>query len=179
MSTVEAPLDDLPVSEGEYVLLTLHRPGNVDEVNTFAALLERILVVAERAPVVFPVHPRTRASLEQYGLWENLERNRRVTLLPPAAYLDFLKLMMHARFVVTDSGGIQEETTYLGVPCLTCRDNTERPATIDEGTNVLVGSDGKLLDSEADAILSGTHQSGNVPRYWDGGAGKRIVETLG
>jgi UDP-N-acetylglucosamine 2-epimerase (non-hydrolysing) len=161
------------LTAGGYGVLTLHRPSNVDDPATLRELLAPILELAERMPVVFPVHPRTRGVLRDIGVRED----GGLRLLEPIGYLEFLGLMAKARVVLTDSGGIQEETTVLGVPCVTLRENTERPVTIREGTNVLAGirPEGvrqairKALDAPA---------AGRVPELWDGRAAERIVEVL-
>ena len=156
-----------------YALLTLHRPSNVDSPETLAALLEAIAEIANKIPVIFPVHPRTKERLS--AAEKSLEGIR---FVPPLGYLDFLSLMSRARLVLTDSGGIQEETTALGVPCLTLRENTERPVTVTEGTNELVGQDPKKIVAAANKILKGETKKGQIPRYWDGKASERIIEIL-
>jgi UDP-N-acetylglucosamine 2-epimerase (non-hydrolysing) len=157
-----------------YALLTLHRPSNVDSPETLAALLEAIAEIAHKIPVIFPVHPRTKERLSAASA-KNLEGIRFVA---PLGYLDFLCLMSRARLVLTDSGGIQEETTALGVPCLTLRENTERPVTVTEGTNELVGQDPKKIIEAASKILNGETKKGRIPRFWDGKASERIIEIL-
>jgi UDP-N-acetylglucosamine 2-epimerase (non-hydrolysing) len=156
-----------------YALLTLHRPSNVDSPETLAALLAAIAEIAHQIPVIFPVHPRTKERLS--AAEKSLEGIR---FVPPLGYLDFLSLMSRARLVLTDSGGIQEETTSLGVPCLTLRENTERPVTVTEGTNELVGQDPKKIVAAANKILKGETKKGRIPRYWDGKASERIIEIL-
>ncbi|MBT0652293.1 non-hydrolyzing UDP-N-acetylglucosamine 2-epimerase [Geomobilimonas luticola] len=166
---------------GEYGLLTLHRPANVDSPEVLARLLEVLAVVAQQLPLIFPVHPRTLKVIDRAGLTGFFTRSFGtvgIRLVDPQGYLDFLHLMMHARLVLTDSGGIQEETTVLRVPCLTLRDNTERPVTCEVGTNVLVGSRGERLLQEAGGILAGRGVAGAVPEKWDGRAAERIVEVL-
>jgi UDP-N-acetylglucosamine 2-epimerase (non-hydrolysing) len=159
---------------GRFALLTLHRPANVDCLATLRSLLACIEAVAEEIPVIFPVHPRTAQRLD--GL--ETRRHRNLRLIPPLGYLDFLCLMSKAQLVLTDSGGIQEETTALGVPCLTLRENTERPITVEEGTNELVGRDPERILSAAERILSGSVKPGRVPALWDGQAAGRIIEIL-
>ncbi len=158
-----------------YGLLTLHRPSNVDNDDMLRIILETLDRVSSRIPLLFPVHPRTRERIRSYGL-EN--RMRRVRLLDPLGYIEFLALQKNAAFVVTDSGGIQEETTFLGVPCLTLRKNTERPITIEMGTNVLVGQDMQVLESEIERILRGETRKASRPPFWDGHASERIAECL-
>jgi len=167
--------DDLGVPDGGYGLVTLHRPANVDDPVNLERMIEAVASLG--VPLVFPVHPRTRKIMEGAGLaGRYAARNGLVRLIDPVGYHDFLSLEMHARFIVTDSGGIQEETTYLGIPCLTLRPNTERPITITEGTNELVTLDG-LRDSVA-AIVAGRWKHGRVPDLWDGRTAGRIVDVL-
>ena len=169
-------LDELGVAPGGYVLVTLHRPSNVDESGVFAGIMEALADLARSFPVIFPVHPRTRKTIESaHGAIEIPEG---LKLIEPLGYLDFVKAMRHARIVVTDSGGIQEETTVLGVPCITVRENTERPITVEIGTNVLVGSDPGKIRDEAARILSGPARAHRVPPLWDGKAAERIADIL-
>jgi UDP-N-acetylglucosamine 2-epimerase (non-hydrolysing) len=157
----------------EYGLVTLHRPSNVDKPESLQKIMRALIDIAREVPVIFPVHPRTRMKMENTG--ENIE-NRSLILIEPLGYLDFLALMSHATFVITDSGGIQEETTYLGVPCLTLRDSTERPITITKGTNELVSLDTVALHAEK--IMEGAWKAGMVPEMWDGKSAERIVDIL-
>ena len=159
----------------QYAVLTLHRPSNVDDPATLAALLDVVGEINRRLPVVMPLHPRTRGSIEKFGLTARLDGLR---VLPPVGYLEMLGLMRDARLVLTDSGGIQEETTALGVPCLTLRENTERPITIVEGTNTLVGSRPDAIRSAFEEVLGGGGKAGRIPEYWDGRAAMRIAHTL-
>ncbi|HEX7078008.1 MAG TPA: UDP-N-acetylglucosamine 2-epimerase (non-hydrolyzing), partial [Candidatus Eisenbacteria bacterium] len=152
-----------------YAVVTLHRPSNVDEAEGLARILDALRRVSERIPVLFPVHPRTRERMARLGF----EAPDRLTVCDPLGYLDFLGLLDSAQFVLTDSGGIQEETTALGVPCLTLRANTERPITIDEGTNRLLGDDPASILPAAEAILGGQTPPARSPRLWDGRAGER------
>ena len=162
---------------GGYAALTLHRPSNVDEAATLRSLLGAIREVARQIPVVFPVHPRTRAKIEQHGLTQLLAEGP-VIALPPAGYLEMLGLMQSARLVLTDSGGIQEETTALGVPCVTLRENTERPITVDEGTNTIVGQDPVRIVAVAADVLRTGGKAGRIPELWDGQAAQRIAAVL-
>mgnify|MGYP001806237749 FL=1 len=162
---------------GDYALVTLHRPSNVDDPVVLARLVDCLEGMAGRLAMVFPIHPRTRARLEAQGLAERLQAAG-VALLPPAGYLDMLGLMRGARVVVTDSGGIQEETTALGVPCLTVRDNTERPITIAAGTNTLVGTDPAVIRAAFEDVLATGGKAGRVPELWDGRAGERIAAIV-
>ena len=161
---------------GRYLLVTLHRPGNVDDLNWLTVLLEMLGEISRDLPVLFPVHPRTRQKISEAGIQPNPAS--KVHLLQPASYLEFLALQKHATLVVTDSGGVQEETTFLGVPCLTVRENTERPVTVTLGTNTLVGRDLGLLRAEIAQILAGHRKPGVVPPLWDGNAGQRIAEII-
>ncbi|RLK51654.1 UDP-N-acetylglucosamine 2-epimerase (non-hydrolysing) [Alkalispirillum mobile] len=162
---------------GGYGALTLHRPSNVDDEGVLGRLVDTLVSLSRDLPLVFPVHPRTRARLEGFGLWKRLQSGR-IAVLPPAGYLEMLGLMRDARLVLTDSGGMQEETTALGVPCITLRDNTERPITLDEGTNVLVGNDPERIVAAFNAVLAGDDRRGRVPEHWDGRAAERIVDVL-
>jgi UDP-N-acetylglucosamine 2-epimerase (non-hydrolysing) len=155
-------------------VLTLHRPSNVDSIPTLQALMRAIEDVAAKLPIIFPVHPRTRQKLDQMSS----KNHYKTRLIPPLGYLDFLCLLSHARLVLTDSGGIQEETTALGVPCLTLRENTERPVTVSEGTNQIVGQDPARIARAASEILNGETKTGHVPHLWDGKASERIVEII-
>lgn len=160
-----------------YAVVTLHRPSNVDQKETLQSLLSVLGEVSEKLPLVFALHPRTRANIERFGL-EALVAGKRIVLLPPQGYLEMLGLMSNARLVLTDSGGVQEETTALGVPCLTLRENTERPITVDQGTNTMVGRDRIAILDEVDKILAGDGKRGRVPELWDGRAAERIAEHL-
>jgi UDP-N-acetylglucosamine 2-epimerase (non-hydrolysing) len=170
--------EDLALKDGahwkRFGVLTLHRPSNVDSTQKLAELLRAVDAVAAQIPVVFPVHPRTQLRITQAGIGHHPQ----LLLVPPIGYLDFLCLLSKATLVLTDSGGIQEETTALGVPCLTLRENTERPVTISEGTNLLVGTDPAKIVAAAQEILSGKGKSGRIPTFWDGRAAERIVDIL-
>ena len=170
--------DDLELASGEYVLMTMHRPSNVDNRDGLAALLETIGGIAQDYPLVFPIHPRTRNRFAEFGLQDRLEAVEQLTLLEPLGYLEFLRLMEGAGVVVTDSGGIQEETTFLQVPCLTLRENTERPVTIEEGTNELMALDSEGVVGRVREIMRGKRPQGQVPQRWDGRAAERIVDVL-
>jgi UDP-N-acetylglucosamine 2-epimerase (non-hydrolysing) len=168
---------DFKAGKGEYAVLTLHRPSNVDDKAVLQGLLESAASIAERTPVIFPVHPRTRATIEKFGLSHLLDRPE-VLLLPPMGYLEMLGLMKDARVVLTDSGGIQEETTALGTPCITLRQNTERPITVDEGTNTIAGNDPAHILAAYEAQLAGAGKAGRIPHYWDGRAAERIAAIV-
>jgi UDP-N-acetylglucosamine 2-epimerase (non-hydrolysing) len=157
-------------------VVTLHRPSNVDDAKVLRESLAVLDDVAERLPLVWPVHPRTRANLERFGLAPR--RLARIALLPPQGYLEMLGLMANAKLALTDSGGVQEETTALAVPCLTLRDNTERPITVSQGTNTVVGRDRALVAETVDAILAGGGKRGRRPELWDGRAAPRIAKHL-
>ena len=166
-------LEDLP----EYfALVTLHRPSNVDKPGVFKQIVESLITISEGWPVIFPIHPRTRQRITDFAL--SLPDNGRLRLLEPMPYLRFLGLLRRASVVITDSGGIQEETTYLGVPCLTLRENTERPVTVTLGTNILVGPDLERLQTEVQRILAGDGKQGQVPPLWDGHAAERIAAVI-
>lgn len=167
-------LERLGVSAGEYAVLTLHRPSNVDDPALLSRLLDVLEEIHERVPIVFPVHPRTAAAIKALPG----ERSLSLKTLEPLGYHELLRLMADAKLVLTDSGGIQEETTALGVPCLTLRENTERPITVDEGTNTVVGVQPDAIRKEVDRILSGGGKAGRVPELWDGNAAIRIVDVL-
>jgi UDP-N-acetylglucosamine 2-epimerase (non-hydrolysing) len=165
----------LGLAPGGYAVLTLHRPSNVDDGPTLARMLTTLAELSRELPIVFPVHPRTVTRLK--GHWEPGPGSD-LRFLDPLGYLDFLKLVKEARVALTDSGGIQEETTVLGVPCLTLRTNTERPVTVTEGTNVLVGGDPDLLRREWRRALDGRPPGARVPKLWDGRAAERIADLL-
>jgi UDP-N-acetylglucosamine 2-epimerase (non-hydrolysing) len=167
-------LERLGLAPGAYAVLTLHRPSNVDDSERLAALVDVLEEIHARLPVVFPVHPRTAEAIRtRLG-----GRALALHALEPLGYLEFLRLTADARLVLTDSGGIQEETTVLGVPCLTLRRNTERPVTVEQGTNRIVGSDPHVIRSEVGKILDGDERRGRVPDLWDGRAAARIVDVL-
>ncbi len=171
-------LDQLKLNGQPYALITLHRPSNVDVKENFSSLLSAFAEIEKELKIVFPIHPRSRKMLHQFGLAEQAERMKNLVLLDPIGYLDFMHLMRKANLVLTDSGGIQEETTYLGIPCLTMRENTERPVTIDVGTNILIGSNTDRVVTEARKILHGDLKKGSIPELWDGKAAERIVNIL-
>ena len=158
-------------------VVTLHRPSNVDQLDTLGPLLSVLREASSRLPLVFALHPRTRAKIAQFGL-EHLIESPRMIVLPPQGYLEMLGLMSAAAVVLTDSGGVQEETTALGVPCLTLRENTERQITVEQGTNTLVGRDRDAILSCVDSIMAGGGKRGRVPELWDGHASERIAADL-
>ena len=169
---------DLKLKKRQYALVTLHRPSNVDHRPSLEKLLSALGRIQERVDVIFPIHPRTAKRIVEHGFQPTLDRLTRLRLVPPLGYIDFLALQSHAAMVLTDSGGIQEETTVLGVPCLTLRENTERPITIEQGTNRLVGADPEKIVAEALSILDGPPRKGRIPEGWDGRAAERIADVL-
>ncbi len=158
----------------QYGVVTLHRPSNVDDATTMGRIAGALKTIAAELPLIFPVHPRTRANLTRFGI----DLGPNVTLVGPQGYMAFLNLWKDATVVLTDSGGLQEETTALGVPCITIRENTERPVTVDEGSNVLVGTDPVRIVAEARNVIAGNGKQGRRPNLWDGHAAQRIVAVL-
>lgn len=169
-------LDAAAIAAG-YGVVTLHRPSNVDQPETLGPLLDTLATVARELPLVFALHPRTRANIERFGLQGHIDPAR-MLMLPPQGYLEMLGLMAGATVVLSDSGGLQEESTALGVPCLTLRENTERPITVEQGTNTLVGRDREAILGGTAQILAGHGKRGRVPENWDGRAAERIAEDL-
>jgi UDP-N-acetylglucosamine 2-epimerase (non-hydrolysing) len=174
MASLDRVRDRIPVEEGGYAVLTLHRPSNVDNADVFRRIVAAIRTIAEAMPVVFPVHPRTRQRIDDFGLNGGLAG---VILHEPLGYIDFLSLTSHARLILTDSGGLQEESTALGIPCLTLRENTERPITVTHGTNQIVGTD-------TAAIVAGYRRAfapspaRRRPDLWDGRTAERITQVF-
>ena len=168
-------LDQLQLQPGGYAVMTLHRPSNVDQKNVFAGILQAVHQISKQLKIVFTVHPRTRGRIEEFGLEDSVKS---LILLEPQPYLDMVRLMSQAKLVLTDSGGIQEETTVLGVPCLTIRENTERPITLDEGTNTLVGTVPEAIFRGAEHIMKTGGKQGRCPELWDGCTAERIVRFL-
>ena len=175
--------DSLPKS---YLCMTLHRPSNVDSKNVLTELMEAVNEIGREVPVIFPCHPRTRSRIDEFGL-DNLfikkdsvlsELSKGIIITDPLNYNDFLYLWKDCAIMLTDSGGLQEETTALGVPCLTLRENTERPITVDVGTNILVGHDMEQLKFEVEKALDGKKKTGRIPDLWDGKASERIVHHI-
>ena len=171
-------LDQLGLREQGFAVVTLHRPSNVDRRESFRSILDALEQIASDMPVVFPIHPRTRKNLAEMGLAERAARTPELRLIEPLGYLDFLRLMSAAAVVLTDSGGIQEETTILSVPCLTLRENTERPVTISQGTNRLTGSSTQSIVAAYREVRADPPVSGSMPELWDGHAAERIVRIL-
>ncbi len=175
-------LDGLTVDQGRYVLVTLHRPSNVDNPVMLAEIMATLKNISQAVPVIFPIHPRTRQRLSDLNLRHpsatDQTTDQNLHLFDPIGYLDFLALQRYAALVITDSGGIQEETTYLNVPCLTLRENTERPVTVSLGANILVGRNMERLLKETQRILRGEHRQGQTPPLWDGHAAERIASII-
>jgi len=175
-----AVYDELGLQEKNYVVMTMHRPANVDEEQHLKALMEQIITHVHGLPIIFPIHPRTAKIF--YNLWGNAEQLAELFpnlhIVAPMGYLEFNYLVEHAKVVVTDSGGITEETTVMGVPCITLRDNTERPETCTIGTNRLIGTNPQAVKPALDALFAGEWQLGNIPPLWDGHTAERIVEIL-
>jgi len=163
------------VGNGNYALVTLHRPSNVDESVMLGNIIKTLEEISLEIPIIFPIHPRTRKLLSEISLKTN---NQRLKLIDPVGYIEFLSLQENATVVITDSGGIQEETTYLGVPCLTVRENTERPITVEAGTNIVVGHNMAKLQDEVSTILKGYAKKGKIPPLWDGKASERIADVI-
>lgn len=173
--------EKLGLSPGSYATLTLHRPSNVDDKAVLTGVLDALQEISKIIPIIFPIHPRTRKMAEQFGLGSYFTTGNKVEgiwITEPLGYLEFLNLNMNARLVLTDSGGLQEETTVLGVPCITMRNNTERPITCEVGTNFIVGNDRAKIVSVALGILDGDILSGRIPEKWDGKSAERIIEIL-
>ncbi|MBP7087854.1 MAG: UDP-N-acetylglucosamine 2-epimerase (non-hydrolyzing) [Candidatus Omnitrophica bacterium] len=171
-------LEKLELKAKSYALVTLHRPSNVDDPKQLQGIYKTLCEISIKLPVIFPVHPRTRKALDNLSIRYPLTANCSLQLIEPLGYLDFLKLMSEARVVLTDSGGMQEETTILKVPCLTIRENTERPVTIDMGTNILIGDDLTRVIKEFNNILEDKYKNSQTPQLWDGIAATRIIEIL-
>jgi UDP-N-acetylglucosamine 2-epimerase (non-hydrolysing) len=174
MASLDRVTPTIPVEDGRYAVMTLHRPSNVDDPDVFGRILAAVGTIAGQLPVVFPVHPRTRQRMKEFGLDTGMPG---LLLTDPLGYIDFLSLTSHARLMLTDSGGLQEESTALGIPCLTLRENTERPITVTQGTNQVVGT-------ETDAILAGFRRAllltrpASSPDLWDGHTAERIARVL-
>ena len=173
-----ALLGRLGLARRGYALVTLHRPANVDDPAVLSKLVEALGTVAAKLPVLFPVHPRTRKRLGEGDAGRRMAAAQGLVLIDPAGYFEFQALMANAKVVLTDSGGIQEETTAMGVPCLTLRENTERPVTITEGTNTLVGRDPARIVPELERILAGESKAGRLPALWDGHAAERVADAI-
>ncbi len=170
-------LERLNLTRGEYIAMTMHRPANVDNPEIFKSMLNAIRQISKRIPIVFPCHPRTQKRIEEFGLVQDSD-DANLRIIEPLGYLDFLKLQTEAKLLLTDSGGIQEETTYLQIPCITMRENTERPSTVDIGTNIIVGTDPEKIIDAAMKAIDGKGKKGAIPELWDGNTAGRIVDIL-
>ena len=171
-------LGRLNLLQRSYAVLTLHRPSNVDSRENFKKMLNIIDYAQKKLPVVFPMHPRTLKQLDLLGLKRRLSKLKRVVVTDPLGYNDFIKLVAGARFILTDSGGIQEEATMLKVPCITLRENTERPVTAEIGTNIIAGTNPENIKKSINNVLRGRVRKGKIPKYWDGRAAERVVKIL-
>jgi UDP-N-acetylglucosamine 2-epimerase (non-hydrolysing) len=171
-------LSDLGLEKHSYILMTLHRPFNVDIRANFINILNALMEIQQRIKIVFPMHPRTNARIEEFELNDMVSSMKNLVTLSPLGYLEFMGLMVNSKSVLTDSGGMQTETTVLNIPCLTMRENTERPETIRDGTNTLVGSNTQLIIDESMKILDGNGKTGTYPEIWDGHTSERIVKVI-
>jgi UDP-N-acetylglucosamine 2-epimerase (non-hydrolysing) len=171
-------LKTLKVKPEQYALLTLHRPSNVDDPQVLEEILEAIAEIQKEIAVVFPIHPRTKKQIKAFGLKPKVESMKNLKIVPPVGYIDFLALETNAKLILTDSGGVQEETTVLGIPCLTLRETTERPVTVTQGTNQVVGHNRNKIVSTALSILHGQKIATQIPEFWDGHTSERIVAIL-
>lgn len=171
-------LEKLWLKKKEYGVLTLHRPENVDNKNILKEILEAIEEIQKKIKIIWPIHPRARKQLKKFNLFDKIKEMKNLVLIKPLGYLEMLSLNSQAKFVLTDSGGIQEETTVLGIPCLTLRENTERPITVTKGTNIIVWTKKRRIILETSKILRGDSKKGRIPRYWDGKTSQRILKIL-
>lgn len=171
-------LKKLGVKPGSYAALTLHRPSNVDTKQALLEIYDILKNITSQLPLVYPIHPRTKSMIEKHGLKEKFAKLAHLKQVQPLGYIDFIQLVKNAKFMLTDSGGIQEESTYLGVPCLTMRENTERPSTIEEGTNKLMGRNKAHILKAVRQIMAGRWKKGRIPMYWDGKSTARIVKII-
>ena len=171
-------LDELSLESGSYVIMTLHRPSNVDVKANFVSILNALSEIQQRIKIVFSMHPRTKARVAEFGLGDMISDMKNLIIVEPLGYLKFMGLMINSKFVLTDSGGMQTESTVLGLPCLTMRENTERPETLEAGTNTLVGNDTQIIIEESRKILDGNGKKGTYPEIWDGHTAERIAKLL-
>ncbi len=166
------------IKRGEYALVTMHRPSNVDDEEVLTEIIGALDVISENIPIIFPAHPRTTKMISEFGLENRINRNPNFVMKEPLGYLDFVALMKHAKVVVTDSGGLQEETTALGIPCITIRENTERPITVEQGTNTIVGNSKEKIIKEWKNILKTGGKKGRIPEMWDGKTAQRTADEI-
>jgi UDP-N-acetylglucosamine 2-epimerase (non-hydrolysing) len=178
VSTSDSIMQELGLKKGSYVIMTLHRPFNVDVKENFAGILNALSEIQKHLKIVFPIHPRTRNRISEFGLADEVSKMKNLIIMAPLGYLKFMGLMVNSKFALTDSGGMQTESTVLNIPCLTMRENTERPETIREGTNTLVGNDTQIIISESMKILEGKGKKGTYPKIWDGHASRRIADYI-
>ncbi len=171
-------LKKLNLTRKKYCVITLHRPSNVDSIESISEICDIIKTISQQIPIVYPVHPRTRKMITEHGFIKEFEDLNNLLMIEPVGYIDFIKLLKESKFVLTDSGGIQEETTVLKIPCLTMRNNTERPVTITEGTNYLVSRNKGKIMKYIDSIIKGKSKKGKIPELWDGETALRIVNIL-
>ena len=171
-------LKKLKLKRKGYAVLTLHRPANVDDKKVFSKLISAFEEIQKKIKIVYPIHPRTKKQIEKFGFRWRFQRMKNFILIPPIGYIEMIKLVRESKFLMTDSGGLQEESTFLRVPCLTLRKNTERPITVEVGTNIVVGTNKNKILKEVNKILSGCGKRGKAPKYWDGKTAKRIVKIL-
>jgi UDP-N-acetylglucosamine 2-epimerase (non-hydrolysing) len=170
-------LEDFGLTSGAYAVMTMHRPSNVDDSQRLANLLSMVNEISQQIPMIFPCHPRTRKEMSRLGALEDID-SKSFRIIDPIGYLEFLRLQTEAKFVLTDSGGVQEETTYLRVPCITMRENTERPATSEIGSNVITGPHPDKIRKAIADVLNGNHRRGEIPKHWDGHTAERVVAIL-
>jgi len=171
-------LSELRLKKKDYAVVTVHRPSNVDSKESLSYVLDILENLQENIKIVFPIHPRTLKNLENFNLLKKVKSQKNLTMTKPLGYLDFLNLMSNSKFVLTDSGGIQEETTAWGVPCITMRDNTERPVTVEQGTNLLVSTNKDKIIAICKGLIKKSDVKGKMPKFWDGKAAQRIVKIL-
>ena len=171
-------LSELNLKKKDYAILTLHRPSNVDNKKSLEYIIGILNKIQQKINIIFPVHPRTLKNINKFKLDKKMKSQKNLIAINPIGYLDFLNLMSNSKFVITDSGGIQEETTVLGIPCITMRNNTERPITVEQGTNVLVSTDRHKIIGASNELLKRTNFKAKIPRFWDGKAAKRIVDVI-
>jgi len=171
-------LKKLNIKSKEYSLLTLHRPSNVDNQKTLKTLFETFNIIQKKIKIIYPIHPRTQKRIKQFGLERHVKQMKNLIITPPLGYLDMIYLLDNSKFLMTDSGGTQEESTVLKIPCLTLRENTERPITVDVGTNIIVGTNKNKIIKETNKILLSKNKKSKIPSLWDGHAAQRIIKIL-